>query len=89
MLCTPFVWRKTSCWMVVVDIHHVVNDTGCNRAAHVVGKQHWCWRPGTPLGDQLAAVLQLVLTFKLFVAFQIDCAPAGKADEMTAATSAG
>src|ERR1039457_4006472 len=45
--------------------------------------------PGTPLGVQLAAVLQFVLALTPGTAFHTDCAPAGRADEMTAATIAG
>ena len=41
--------------------------------------------PGTPLGDQLVAVLQFVLALTTFVAFHTDCAPAGRADKITAA----
>src|SRR6266404_8196058 len=44
--------------------------------------------PGTPLGDQLAAVLQFVLALTLFVAFHTDCASAGWVDEKSAATIA-
>src|SRR5580698_5720628 len=45
--------------------------------------------PGTTLGDQLAAVLQFVLTLTPVTAFHNDCAPAGNAAEMTTATMAG